>query len=52
MVKANLYRQNHTNYRTYTDSQKEKKEKKYIKRKRATKPISKSTNDNKHYILY
>ena len=51
MVKAKLYRQNHTKKHTHTHSQKEKKEKKkiyrYIKRKRATKSIKKSTNDNK-----
>ena len=53
MVKAKLYRQNHTKKHTHTPSQKEKKEKYYIslyiiqKRKRATKSINKSTNDNK-----
>ena len=53
MVKAKLYRQNHTKEHTHTHSQKEKKEKIYIyisihkKRKRATKSINKSTNDNK-----
>ena len=52
MVKAKLYRQNHTKKHTYTHSQKEKKEKVYMylykkKRKRATKSINKSTNDNK-----
>ena len=54
MVKAKLYRQNHTKKHTHTHSQKEKKEKSiyiyiYIlkKRKRATKSIIKSTNDNK-----
>ena len=51
MVKANLYRHNHTEKHTHTHSQKEKKKKKRIyigkKRKRATKPINKSTNDNK-----
>ena len=50
MVKAKLYRQNHTKKHTHTHSQKEKKEI-YIyilkKRKRATKSINKSTNDNK-----
>ena len=53
MVKAKLYRQNHTKKHTHTHSQKEKKEK-YIyiyiyifkKRKRATKSINKSTSDN------
>ena len=30
MVKANLYRQNHTKKHTHTQSQKEKKEKLYI----------------------
>ena len=51
MVKAKLYRQNHTKKLTHTHSQKEKKEKKnvYIKKKgkRASKSINKSTNDNK-----
>ena len=49
MVKAKLYRQNHTKKHIHTHSQKEKKEKIYIykKRKRATKAINKSTNDNK-----
>ena len=51
MVKANLYRQNHTKKQRYTHSQKEKKENKksiYIKNgKRATKSINKSTSDNK-----
>ena len=52
MVKAKLYRQNHTKKHTLTLSQKERKEKIYIyilikKRKRATKSINKSTNDNK-----
>ena len=51
MIKTRLYRQNHTKKHTHTHSQKEKKEKKYIyilkKRKRATKSINKSTNDNK-----
>ena len=51
MVKAKLYRQNHTKKHTHTYSEKEKKEKKYIymykKMKRATKSINKSTNDNK-----
>ena len=53
MVKANVYRQNHTkkNTQTYTLTKREKgKKKKYIymkKRKRATKSINKSTNDNK-----
>ena len=55
MVKAKLYRQNHTKKHakkhTHTLSQEEKKEKNmyfYIKkRKRATKSIHKSTNDNK-----
>ena len=50
MVKAKLYRQNHTKKHTHTHSQKRKR-KKYIyikkKRKRATKSINKSTNDNK-----
>ena len=59
MVKTNLHRQNHIKKHTYTHSQKEKKEKeksvyiyiyifKKTKRKRATKPINKSTNDDKH----
>ena len=43
MVKAKLYRQNHTKKHTHTHSQKEKKEKKM----RATKSINKSTNENK-----
>ena len=30
MVKAELYRQNHTEKHTHTHSQKEKKEKKYV----------------------
>ena len=52
MVKANLCRKNHRKKHTHTHSQKEKKEEKkkiyiYI-RKRVTKPIKKSTNDNKH----
>ena len=50
MVKAKLYRQNHTKKNTPTHSQKEKQEKKiyiYIKRKKASKSINKSTNDNK-----
>ena len=43
MVKANLYRQNHTKRHTHTHSQKREKGKKNIyilkkKRKRATKP--------------
>ena len=50
MVKANLYRQNHTKKHTHTHSKKRKR-KKYIfffkKRKRATKSIKKSTSDNK-----
>ena len=50
MVKAKLYRQNHTKKHIHTRSQKEKNEK-YIymlkKRKRATKSLNKSTNDNK-----
>ena len=48
-VKPKLYRQNHTKKHTHTHSQKEKKEKIYIyiKRKRATKSINKSINDNK-----
>ena len=45
MVKANLYRENHTKKYTHTHSQKEKKGNKYIyisidKRKRATKSIN------------
>ena len=52
MVKAKLYRQNLTQKHTDTHSQKEEKEKNiylYIKkrRKRATKSVNKSTNDNK-----
>ena len=52
MVKAKLYRQNHTKKHTHTHSQKEKKEKNiyisiYKKKMRATKSINKSTNDNK-----
>ena len=55
MVKAKLYRQNHTKKHTYTHSQKEKKEKNmYIylykkkrKSKRAAKSINNSTNGNK-----
>ena len=51
MVNAKVYRQNHTKKHTHTHSQKEKKEEYiYIKkeeRKRATKSINKSTNDNK-----
>ena len=47
MVKAKLYRQNHTKKHTHTQSLREKKEKIYIKRKRATKSINKSTNANK-----
>ena len=49
-AKAKPYRQNHTKKHTHTHSQKEIKEKIYIfflKRKRATKLINKSTNDNK-----
>ena len=48
MVKAKLYRQNHTKKNIHTHSEKEKK-KIYIyikKRKRATKSTGKSTNDN------
>ena len=48
MVKAKVYRQNHTKKHTCTHSQREKKEKNIYKRKRATKSINKSTNDNKH----
>ena len=53
MVKTKLHRQNPTKKHTHTHSPKEKKEKKNIsiykkiKRKRATKSINKSTNDNK-----
>ena len=53
MVKAKLYRQNHTKKHTHTHSQDKKKERLYIyvyikkRRKRATKSIKKSTNDNK-----
>ena len=50
MVKANLYRQNHTKKHTYTQSQKEKKEKKniYIYKKEESNQINKEiTNDNK-----
>ena len=50
MVKAKLYRQNHTKKHTHTHSQKEKKEKNiyiYIEKKRTTKSVNKSTNDNK-----
>ena len=54
MVKAKLYRQNHTkkHIHTYTLTKREKG-KKYIylfifkKRKRATKSVNKLTNDNK-----
>ena len=52
MVKANLYRQNHTKSPTHTHSQKEKKEKDiyiYIYEKKES--INKSTNDNKLSIL-
>ena len=51
MAKAKLYRQNHKKKHTHTHSQKEEKEKIYIyifKWKRTTKPINKSTSDNKH----
>ena len=44
IVKANLYRQNHTKKNTDTHSEKEKKN---IKRKKAIKSINKPTNDNK-----
>ena len=51
MVKANLYRQNHSKKHTNTHSKKREKGIKYIhilkKRKRATKSINKSHNDNK-----
>ena len=53
MVKAKLYRQNHTKKHTHTHPPKEKKGKIYLylyikkKWKRATKSINKSTNDNK-----
>ena len=51
MVKAKLYRQNHTKKHTHTHSQKEKKEKNICIcekiKKRATKSINKSTNDKK-----
>ena len=48
MVKAKLYRQNHTKKHIHTHSQKEKKEKYFfLKRKSATISINKSTNDNK-----
>ena len=50
IVKAKLYRQSHTKKHTHTQSQKVKG-KYYIyilkKRKRATKSINKSTNENK-----
>ena len=58
MVKANLNRRSHTKKHTHTPSEKEKKRdknkikfKKLIKinkRKRATKPINRSSSDNKH----
>ena len=43
MVKANLYRQNHTKKHTHTHSQKEKKEKKniYIYKKKESNPTNK-----------
>ena len=52
MVKANLYRQNHTKMHTLTHSQKREKgdkKSKYIKKKkkRATKSINRSTSDKK-----
>ena len=49
MAKAKLYRESHTKKHTHTHSQNEKKEKKknIYTRKRATKLISKSTNENK-----
>ena len=56
MVKAKLYRQNHTKKHTHTHSEKEKKNisiylsiciYKRKRRERATKSINKSTNDNK-----
>ena len=59
MVKAKLYRQNHTKKHTHTHSHKEKKEE-YIyiyiyiyiyMWKRAIKSINKSTNGNKLQIL-
>ena len=50
MVKTKLYRGNHTKKHTHTHSQKGKKNI-YLciekKRKRTTKSINKSTNDNK-----
>ena len=51
MVKAKLYRQDHTKKHTHTHSQKEKKEKKiyiYIKKKEeSNQSVKKFTNDNK-----
>ena len=52
VVRAKLYRQNHTKKYTHTHSDKEKREKNiyfYVlkKRKRGTKSINKSTNDDK-----
>ena len=50
MVKAELYKQNHTKKHTHTHLQKEKKENIYIlkkKRKRGNKSINKPTSDNK-----
>ena len=49
MVKAKLYRQNHTKKHTHTHKKRKRKRKIYIKkkrRKRTTKSINKSTNDN------
>ena len=53
MVKAKLYRQDHTKKQTHTHSQKEKMQKIYIyisiykTKKRVSKSINKSTIDNK-----
>ena len=55
MVKARLYRQNHTKKHTHTLTKREKEKSVYIyilkKRNIATKSINKSTNDNKLQIL-
>ena len=50
MVKAKLYRQNHTKKHTHTHRKGKRKKNIYIlknKMQRATKSINKSTNDNK-----
>ena len=53
MVKANLYRQDHTKKHIHTHKKRKRKNHTYIKkkRKRATKSINKS-NGNKLYILH